>query len=176
MEDFISQKIDAKDERILIMGAGNTVMADEGAGPRALELLMNNYEFPDNVTLMDVGTTGLLIINYLREADRVIVLDAAQNTGHEAGTVVLFKPDELADNQVMHSAHDLRLIDVLKAAALRDVLPKSLAVVGVQVADLRPWVLELSEPVEAAIPLMVDATLDLLGNLNVSYTKKEPTS
>ena len=54
-----TQMIDATDDRILIMGAGNTVMGDEGVGPRCVEELMAHFEFPSNVELMDAGTMGL---------------------------------------------------------------------------------------------------------------------
>lgn len=164
---FFSQAIDATDEHILIMGAGNTVMGDEGIGPRCVEELVKYFEFPANVELMDAGTMGLSILDVLRGVDRLIVLDAAQGTGHEPGTVLLFTPAELAENQVMHSAHDMRLVDVLKAAALTGVAPKSSVIVGVQVQAITQWVLELSQPVEAAIPIACAAALDQLRNLGV---------
>lgn len=169
----LSSDIDARVERVLIMGAGNTIMADEGVGPRALELLDSLYDFPANVELMDVGTTGLTILDYLREVDHLIVLDAAKETGHEPGTVILFTAEELAQNQVMHSAHDARLIDVLKAAKLMGIDLKSVVVVGVQVASLTQWVMELSEEVEAALPLACAACLELLKAMKIDFSLKE---
>lgn len=160
-------------ERITIMGAGNTIMADEGVGPRALELLDSIYEFPANVELMDVGTTGFTILDFLRETDHLIVLDAAQGTGHEPGTVILFSAEELADNQVMHSAHDARLIDVLKSASLMGVELKSTLIIGAQVASLAQWVLDLSPELEAALPVMVAACLEVLEERGIVPKVKE---
>lgn len=168
-----TRMIDATDDRILIMGAGNTIMGDEGIGPRCVEELTKHFEFPENVELMDAGTMGLSILDTLRDFDRLIVLDAAQGTGHEAGTVLLFTPEELAENQVLHSAHDMRLVDVLKAATMMDIVLKSVVIVGVQVQGISQWVLELSEPVEAAVPIACAAGLDQLAHLGVEPKLKE---
>lgn len=168
-----TEKLDATDDRILVMGAGNTIMADEGVGPRCIEELHRLFEFPENVRLMDVGTTGLGIIDDLRQADRIVILDAAQDTGHPAGTVLLVTPQELAANQVMHSAHDMRLIDVFKAAAMMGLEFKSVVIVAVQVESLAQWVLELSEPVAAAVPIACAAALDQLQRMKITPLLRE---
>lgn len=169
----LTDAIDAAGDRILIMGAGNTVMGDEGIGPRCVENLERWYEFPESVSLVDVGTMGLMILDYLREYDRIIVIDAAQETGHEPGTVLLFTPEELAANQVLHSAHDMRLTDVLRAAALSGIEVKSIVVVAVQVQSIQQWVLELSEPVENAIPIACAAAIQQLDRLGVAPPLRE---
>lgn len=168
-----TRMIDATSDRILIMGAGNTVMGDEGLGPRCIEELLAHFDFPDNVELMDAGTMGLSILDTLRDFERLIVLDAAQGTGHEPGTVLLFTPEELAENQVLHSAHDMRLVDVLKAATMMDIILKSCVIVGVQVQSITQWVLELSKPVEAAVPVACAAGLDQLARLGIEPKLKE---
>jgi len=154
------------------MGAGNTVMADEGIGPRCVEALQEWFDFDEQTTIVDVGTMGLLILDILREHDHVIVIDAAQETGHPAGTVVLYTPEDLAQHQVLHSAHDMRLVDVLKAAKLTGIESKSFVIVGVQIQDMTQWVLELTSAVEAAIPVACACVLQQLRQLDVTFTPK----
>lgn len=168
-----TEKVDGTKDQILIMGAGNTIMADEGIGPRCLEELIRLFEFPANVTLLDVGTTGLGIIDDLREVDRVIILDAAQDTGHPAGTVLLLTPQELAANQVMHSAHDVRMVDVFTAASMMGIDFKSVVIIAVQVESLAAFVLELSESVAAAIPIACAAALDQLQLMGINPALRE---
>ena len=112
-------------ERILVMGVGNPLMRDEGVGPRAVELLMAGYEFPENVEVVDAGTMGLTILDLLLGIDRLIVIDAVKDTGHPAGTVLILSPEDIAGNQVLHSLHDMRLSDVLENAALHRPGPRS---------------------------------------------------
>lgn len=153
--------------RILVMGVGNPLMRDEGVGPRVVELLLEGYEFPDHVEVIDAGTMGYRILDMLRGVDHLVVVDALKGTGHPAGTVLLLQPEDLAENQVLHSLHDLRIVDVLAAAALSGRAPETRCV-GVQIDSIEEWVLELSPACEAALPIAAAATLDRLKALGVT--------
>ena len=110
-------------ERITVMGIGNPLMRDEGVGVRVIEVLMSVFEFPDNVTLVDAGTMGMTILNLFQDCDYMLVIDAIAGTGEEPGTVVRLSAEDLAPNQVMHSLHDVRLVDVLQTAMLMGLEP-----------------------------------------------------
>ena len=161
-------------ERILVMGVGNPLMRDDGAGPRVVELLRTGYEFPDNVEVVDAGTMSFMILDLLRERDRLIVVDSVKETGYPAGTVLRLTPDEIAPNQVMHSLHDTRLVDVLQAASLMGSAPETIAI-GVQIDTIEDWVLELSPGVEEAVPIAAAAVLDELADLGVEVTPRTDT-
>ncbi len=160
------------EERILVMGVGNALMRDEGIGPRAVELLLNGYEFPDNVEVVDAGTMSYMILDLFRGIDRLILIDAVRDTEHPAGTVLILTPEELAANQVMHSLHDVRVVDVLGAAALVDRAPQTV-IVGMQIEEIAEFVLELSAPCEAALPIAVAAVIDQLRELGVDPVPAE---
>lgn len=156
----------SENQRILVMGVGNPLMRDEGIGPRAVELLRTGYTFPEHVDVIDAGTMSYMILDLLRGIDRLILIDAIRETGHPAGTVLVLTPDDLAANQVMHSMHDVRVTDILGAAALVDRAPETI-VIGVQIESIEEWVLELSSACEKALPVAVAATLDQLAELGV---------
>jgi hydrogenase maturation protease len=147
-------------------------MADEGIGPVAIETLAHQFDFPPEVELLDVATTGLAMLSYLKGQDHIIIIDAAKDSGHEPGTVIFYAPEDLANQQVMHSAHDQRLTDVLYAAALSGIELKSVVIVGVQIAVMAEWILELSEPVQAAVPVACAAALHCLRELGYEATPK----
>lgn len=157
--------------RILVMGVGNPLMRDEGIGPRVIELLLSAYRFPPTVELIDAGTMGYSILDLLRDIDELIVVDAIRDSGHEPGTVLVLPPEDLAANQVMHSLHDVRIVDVLAAAALLGHAPRTTCV-AVQIDSIEEWVLELSEPCAAALPVAAAATLDLLRSHGVEPTPR----
>jgi hydrogenase maturation protease len=159
-------------ERVLVLGIGNPLMKDEGIGVRVVEVLMSSFAFPDNVTVLDAGTMGMSILNLLLETDYVLVLDAVDGTGHEPGTVVRLSAEDLAPNQVMHSLHDLRFIDVLEAAELSGARPAS-DVVGVQIADMSGVGVGLTPAVEAAIPAAAAAALEVLAEQGVHAEPRE---
>jgi len=148
-------------------------MGDEGIGPRCIEALEEWFDFAENVELTDAGTMGLALLDTLREYTDLIVLDAAMETSHPAGTVILYTPDDLARHQVLHSAHDMRFVDVLKSAALMGIELDSVVIVAVQIKDMTQWILELSDEVEEAIPIACACALQQLEGLGASYSPKD---
>ncbi len=154
-------------KRILILGIGNPLMTDEGVGVRVAEILMSSFDFPDGVDVVDAGTMGLGMLNLFRGVDVIIVVDAIEGTGHPPGTVLRLSPDDLAPNQIMHSLHDVRFVDVLQAAELTGIRPEA-ECIGIQVDSMEQWVTELTPDVEAALPTAVDAVLTVLGEYGVT--------
>jgi hydrogenase maturation protease len=62
--------------RVLILGVGNILWADEGFGVRTVEAINQQYEFDEDVVLMDGGTQGLYLIQHVQACDLLIVFDA----------------------------------------------------------------------------------------------------
>lgn len=150
------------------MGVGNPLMRDEGVGVRVAEVLETWFRFPQGVEVVDAGTMGLGILNMFRGVDRLLVIDAVDGTGLTPGTVVRMTPEELAPNQVMHSLHDVRLVDVLEAAELTGCRPDA-EFVGVQVARIEQFVEGLTPEVEAAVPRAAAAALRVLAEHCVTW-------
>ena len=159
---------DESPQKILILGIGNILMKDEGIGCRIAEELQNRYDFPEGVDVVDSGTMGLVLLNLLREYDFVIVVDAVDGTGYPPGTVVRMSPEDIAPNQVMHSLHDARFIDVLEAAMLIGIEIEG-HVIGVQVEDMDPpeLFIGLSNSLEDAVDTAIDAVLTVLAERGV---------
>jgi len=72
------------EKRILVLGIGNILLRDEGAGVRVIEALEAGYFFSPNVTLLDGGTLGLRLLDPISQADHLILVDAVQNGGAPA--------------------------------------------------------------------------------------------
>lgn len=155
--------------RILVLGIGNILMLDEGIGNRIATDLESNYRFPDDVAVMDAGTMGLGMMHLFRGVEFLLVADAVDGTGHPAGTVVRVAPEDFAPNQVLHSLHDVRFVDVLNAAKMIDIMPEA-DCIGIQVENMSPAELTigLSAPVEAAVPRAIAAVLYVLEERGVT--------
>jgi len=153
---------------VLVLAVGNQLMRDEGVGPRVAAELWAHYDIPDSVEVMDAGTLGLGMLHVLRDRAYVLIVDAIDGTGHPAGTVVRTSPADFAPNQILHSLHDVRLVDVLQAAELIGISPET-ECVGVQIADIAPpdFSVELTDAVEAAVPRAVAAVLYILAERGI---------
>ena len=159
----------ADPDRILILGIGNLLWADEGFGVRVVESLNARYVFPEHVELVDGGTQGLYLLRYVQEARRMIVLDAI-DYGLEPGTMkIVWNEDVPAFMGVRKmSLHQTGFEEVLACAQLSGRFPEALALIGVQPVELEDYGGSLREPVRAQIEPSIKATLDILRKWNVT--------
>jgi hydrogenase maturation protease len=149
--------------KVLILCIGNILMLDEGVGPRVARELNEHHDLPEAVTVLDRGCMGMSLLADLKVADKVLVVDAVDNTGYSPGTVVTFKPEDIASYQAFHGAHDTRLVDVLQALDLIGYHPE-VDCLGVQIENMTPaeYCIGLTAPVEAAVPILVQSCLDYI--------------
>jgi hydrogenase maturation protease len=117
---------------VLVLGIGNLLWADEGFGVRCVEALHQRFELPPRVRLVDGGTQGLYLLDYLCSARRVLVFDAI-DYGLEAGALRVFRDGEVpvwADTKM--SLHQASFQELLALARLRERFPERITLVGVQ--------------------------------------------
>jgi hydrogenase maturation protease len=148
-----------KQHDILILGVGNPIMGDDGAGIRAVELL-SERELPANVLIQEAGTPGWGLVSWLEGFASVILVDAVQ-MGQPPGTWRRFKPDEvelLLEDQSF-SLHEPDLACGLALAEALDGLPENLVIYGIEPAQTTPGA-PLSPEITANLQPMVDTIAD----------------
>jgi hydrogenase maturation protease len=135
--------------RTLVLGIGNLLMGDEGVGVRVIETLTREA-WPADVALVDGGTGGFHLLEYLRDFNPIIMIDAAMD-GRPAGTVGLIRPKYASDFPRALTAHDIGLRDLVEAAQLTGALP-DIHLITVSIVEIQSMELRLSPEVAAAIP------------------------
>ncbi|WP_238120509.1 MULTISPECIES: HyaD/HybD family hydrogenase maturation endopeptidase [unclassified Xanthobacter] len=149
--------------RILVLGIGNILWADEGFGVRVLEALDRDHVFPDIVTLLDGGTQGLYLLPYLEEADGVVIVDAV-DYGLAPGTLHILAdeavPAVLATRKV--SLHQTGFQEILGLLALRGHTPGHMVLVGVQPEILDDYGGGLTATVAAQVAPAAAKVLEVL--------------
>lgn len=160
-------------KRVLILGIGNILWADEGFGVRAVEAFHCAYETPDAVTLMDGGTQGLYLVQHVQEADGLIVFDAV-DYGLAPGTLKLVRDEEVPKftGAKKMSLHQTGFQEVLSAAELMGAYPSKLLLIGVQPLDLEDWGGPLTEPAAAQIEPAIQAAAAELENWGLSVHRR----
>ena len=150
-------------KRILVLGIGNLLWADEGFGVRCVEALNAAWQFPEEVTVMDGGTQGLYLLPYVQEADCLLVFDAV-DYGDPAG-----KLREVVGDQVPRfmgakkmSLHQTGFQEVLMAAELTGKLPAELVLIGVQPEELEDYGGSLRDVVKAQMGPALDIAMNWL--------------
>lgn len=149
--------------RVLVLGIGNLLWADEGFGVRAVEELHRHFIFPDCVRLLDGGTQGIYLVQHIREADILVVFDAV-DYGLPPGTLKLVEGDEvpkfLGVKKV--SLHQTGFQEVLAMAGMLGDYPRHLLLIGVQPVELDDYGGSLRPNVKAQIVPAIAAALRFL--------------
>ena len=157
----------------LILGIGNLLWADEGFGVRVVEALHRRYTFPTGVELMDGGTQGLYLVQYVESADRLLVFDAV-DYGDPPGTLRLVRNDEVPRFMGVKkmSLHQTGFQEVIAAAALLGGGPREMALVGVQAEELDDWGGSLRDSVRACIEPAIAQGLAVLAEWGIVATPR----
>jgi hydrogenase maturation protease len=159
--------------RVLILGIGNLLWADEGFGVRAVEALNRDYEFPANVRLMDGGTQGLYLIEHVTSADILIVFDAV-DYGLPPGSLKLVEDGDVPNflGAKKMSLHQTGFQEVLATAELLGKAPKHLFLIGVQPVELEDYGGSLRAEVKAQIPPAIEQALAYLARFGIDATRR----
>lgn len=140
----------------LVLGIGNVLWADEGFGVRAVEALHLRYAVPPQVTLMDGGTQGLILLPDVTAHHDVLVFDAI-DFGDPPGTLRVFRDREVpAWMGLKMSLHQQSFMDLLALADVQGRFPPRLTLIGVQPERLMDYGGSLSDCVRAQLAPAVE--------------------
>lgn len=150
--------------KTLVLGLGNTLLGDEGAGIYAVRALQERYPELTDVEFLDGGTLSFTLAGPIEQADNLIVIDATQLKA-APGAVRLFEGEEMDRFLGSHrksSVHEVSLMDLMAIAHLAEALPARRALIGIQPQYL-DWSDAPTEAVASAIPLACDMAMGLIG-------------
>lgn len=150
--------------QILVLGIGNTLLADDGVGVRVVESLRGDPDMAER-RLIDGGVSSFFsLLSHLEDAQAMLVVDAADLEA-SAGTVSVFESGEM-DRFIRRtrgrSVHEIGLADLMDMARLHGCLPPQRALVCVQPERI-DWGDALSPAVQAATPYVCRQVRELLG-------------
>ena len=146
--------------RILIAGIGNILLQDDGLGSQAIARLQSEYEFSEEVELLDIGTPTLDFVDYLRGREVVILIDALAGGG-EPGEILKFDKERLKTflPGMRLSAHQPCLHETLHAAETADIHLKDVLLIGVVGSQFDVGT-ELGPEVSRAVPEVLRLVVD----------------
>ncbi len=118
--------------KTVILGVGNLLLTDDGVGIHAIQKLQADYSLPAEVQVVDGGTCGLDLLQFLEGVDHLIIIDAAR-LGKPPGSIVRLEGDQVpAYLALKTSPHEIGLPELLFTARLTDIYPERVVVFGVQ--------------------------------------------
>ena len=157
-------------KRILVAGIGNVFLGDDGFGVEVVKRLAER-ELPDEVEVADFGIRGMDLIYALQDDYEVVIFVDATPRGEEPGTVYLLEPEIEQDGEVVLDTHGMDPVKVIKFARTLGARPRSTLVVGCEPGvvisgdDYEEMLMELSEPVQAAVEEAAKLVESLVGQI-----------
>lgn len=107
-----------KRSKTAVIGLGNRLLSDEGAGLHAVDLLEEKVKNETiDVDVVEAGTPGMNLLHQFDEREKIIFVDAG-NCGIEPGQYRRFTPDDVVSLKKLkgHSLHEFDLIGFLDFA------------------------------------------------------------
>jgi hydrogenase maturation protease len=159
---------------IRILGVGNVLCADDGLGPYAIKVLEAQYEFPQGVEVLDLGTPGLDFTPYLADARMVIVLDTIKGD-EPPGTLRLLRDGEIVAKPPPSrmSPHEPGLREALMATELADMNPEEILLIGVVPGSTEQGT-RLTDPVRSSVQQVIETVVEELERLDSAPARRDP--
>ncbi len=149
-------------EQVLLLGIGNVLMGDEGAGVHVVRRLALG-PLPENVHCLDGGTGSFQLLGPMQRARRIILIDATID-GNPPGTLRRLTPRFSSDYPATLTAHDIGLKDLLDAAYLLGA-PLDVTLFTISIDPLQGLGMELSPAVAQRVEEIAATILeDLAGS------------
>lgn len=144
---------------VLILGLGNVLLSDEGVGIHTVNALADRHVLPDDVEVLDGGTSGLSLLDAVAGRAALIVCDAIEADA-APGTVIRIEDAHVpAFFRTRVSSHQQGLNELMAGLALIGERPEHITVFGIVPRDLDPGTTlssEAKDGMEHAIDLIVD--------------------
>ncbi len=142
--------------KTLVLGIGNLLLTDDGVGIRAIQLLEERYTLPEEVLVVDGGTCGLDLLQFLEGVDHLVIIDAAR-LGKTPGSIARMEGDQVpAYLALKTSPHEIGLPELLFTARLTDIYPPRVVVLGMQ-----PESIETSLGLTPAVAVHLDKLVEM---------------
>ena len=164
--------------KTLVLGIGNTLLTDEGAGIHALNLMKSTHESASELTFLDGGTLSFTLATWIENCRNLIVFDAAE-LHLPAGSVKTLEGAAMDAflGAAKRSAHEVGLMDLVDIARLTGHLPANRALIGIQPESM-DWGMQATPTVQHALQEAVNQAITLIKtweqqHLNPSTTETQ---
>ena len=139
--------------RTIVLGLGNELLADDGAGLLAARALRK--ELGDAADVVECDVSGMALLEILSGYDRAFIIDTICRGAQPPGTVVELAADELG-SVIAPSPHYAGLPEVMAVAKeLGLPFPSEIRVFAIEALDSVTIGGKLSEPVRDGISGLV---------------------
>lgn len=155
----------------MVLGIGCTLYSDEGFGVRVVEKMQREYQFSDEVLLVDGGVLGVNLLGVISKPNHLIVVDAIRNKG-KPGDLYRLEGDEIPGRiRAKNSLHQVDFLEALTLCQALDHVPETV-IIGIEPEDIDTMCIDLTPVTQAKLVDVIDMVLAELDRLGAEYSVK----
>lgn len=163
--------------KTVVIGLGNPILTDDSVGIKVSrvirDLLTDQHEITqgsDTIDVKEVYAGGIRLMDAMTGYDQACVVDAMMTGRFKPGEVTEFDLDKLCGTRNMVCTHDTNLSTALALGRMLNIhLPSTIKIWGVEAFDVTSFGEQLTDEIERAVPVAVNA---ILRELNID-TQRE---
>jgi hydrogenase maturation protease len=159
--------------RVVVLGVGNLLWADEGFGVRCVEALGDGWDFSPPIEILDGGTLGLALVPLLLDATHVLLFDAVDHRG-TPGSLLVARDAEVPRFMTSSkmSLHQAGMNDILASLELLGHKPVNFTVIGIKPVELADYGGSLTEAVQQQVPVALQLGIEELAGWGVESRRR----
>jgi hydrogenase maturation protease len=148
--------------KTLVLGLGNPILSDDGAGIRVAREVGRKLDDPQ-VNVAETSEAGLRLLDSIVGYDKVIIIDAVQTEKGRAGQIYRMGLEDFSLTKHFSSPHQINLATSLELGnALNLAMPQKITIFAVEAKDITSFSEKCTPEVEQAIPEVVKMVLQEL--------------
>ena len=148
--------------KTLVLGLGNPILSDDGAGIRVAQEVGKQLNDPQ-ITVSETSAAGLSLLDSIVGYDKVIIIDAIQTKKGQAGQIYRMKSEDFSFAKHFSSPHQTNLVTALELGKMLGlVMPQKITIFAVEAKDIASFSEKCTPEVERAIPEAIKMVLEEL--------------
>jgi len=141
---------DVYSPEIMILGIGSILFSDDGFGIQVIQRIDKEYEFPDNVLVVDGGVLGINLLGVISKPRHLIVVDTMRNHG-KPGDLYRIEGDAIPERiRAKNSLHQVDFLEALTLCQALDNVPKTV-IIGVEPEDIQTLSLVITQTLQSRV-------------------------
>lgn len=157
-------------QKTAVVGAGTIIFKDEGIGVYAQSYIDQNYDFEDEVELVDGGVLGFQLMTYYQDYDNVLILDTI-TMDDAPGSIYNIPANELLGlGSYKQNAHEVEIVEMLEICSLLEKMA-NVHIVGIVPKDIQSVAIGITQTLQQRFETFIDTAMAQLQKMGVRFRK-----
>ena len=148
-------------KKTLILGLGNTILSDDGAG---LIIARQIKKYFPRIDVKETSLSGAFLLDYIVEYERLIIIDSIKTGETEPGTVHKLSLNHLKTTVAEGPPHGLNLATVIELAKIQGEKIPDIDIYAIEIEDNTTFSERLTATLENKLPQIIKQIVEDLQN------------